>query len=151
MERSLETYARGVRTALRDNATAYGFSISVTAAYGLAGTGGAPTAFETVCFALAAALAFFLVSLVFLALFRHQRLSEGEQVLTLSGGIDVLSVVAAVCTAYGCSHLPGFAVWPVTGLATVVVYLLAGGLDVVLARATARRTSVGRPSARGER
>jgi hypothetical protein len=41
----LHAYSWGVRTALRDNATAYGFSISITAAYGLAsavkGPGGA--------------------------------------------------------------------------------------------------------------
>src|SRR5699024_7709375 len=34
-ERAIEVYGRGVRTALRNNATAYGFSITITVSYGL--------------------------------------------------------------------------------------------------------------------
>ncbi|UQA98207.1 hypothetical protein [Streptomyces halobius] len=142
----LGLYGRGVRTALRDNATAYGFSISITAAYGLVtSTQGTAAAGETVMFALGSATAFLVVGLVFLTLFRHARLSEGEQELTLGGVIDVLSVAVAVSAAYGLSLVPGFAAWPLTGLGTVSAYLLAGGMDVVLARLTARHTSMGKP------
>lgn len=145
-EHPLDTYGRGVRTALRDNATAYGFSISITAAYGLVtGSRGNASAVETVSFALGAALGFILVSLAFQARFRRNRLNEDEQVLTLSGGIDLLSVVVAVAAAFGLSHVSDFAAWPLTGAGTVVAYLLVGGLDVVLASITARHTSAGRP------
>lgn len=140
----LDTYVRGVRTALRDNATAYGFSLSITAAYGLVnGSRGPASAGQTIAFAVGAALAFVLVSVVSLTLFRRGRLSEGEQVLTLSGGIDLLSVVVAVAAAYGISRVPEPVAWPLTGLGTVATYLIVGGLDVVLARSTARHTSVG--------
>ncbi|NGO67524.1 hypothetical protein [Streptomyces boncukensis] len=140
----LGIYGRGVRTALRDNATAYGFSISITAAYGLAtGARGTATAEETVGFALGSALAFLLVGLVFLVVFRRAGLAEGEQETTLGGIIDVLSVAVAVTAAYGLSRVPGFAAWPLTGLGTVTAYLLAGGLDVVLARLTARHITLG--------
>lgn len=146
VERALDTYGRGVRTALRDNATAYGFSISITAAYGLAsGSKGPADAVETVTFALGAALAFVLVGVAFVARFgRRRSLSEDEQVLLLSSGIDLLSVCAAVAAAFGLSRIPGFAAWPLTGLGTVATYLLVGGLDVLLARTAAPHTDAGR-------
>jgi hypothetical protein len=142
----LHAYGWGVRTALRDNATAYGFSISITAAYGLAsavkGPGGAG---ETVLFALGAAGAFVLVSVSFLGRFHRTPLNEGDQVLTLSGGFDFLSVAVTVAVAYGLARLPEPWAFPVTGLGTVTAYLLVAGLDVVLARVLAKHTSFGRP------
>lgn len=140
-----EVFGRGVRTALHNNATAYGFSISITAAYGLVtGSRGTASALETISFAFGAALAFLLVGLVFVARFPHGRLPESGQVATLTGGIDVLSIVAAVLTAYGLSRLSGFSAWPVTAFGTVLAYLVIGGLDVLLARTIARRTAFGR-------
>ncbi len=121
-------------------------SISVTAAYGLASALRGPgSATDTVFFALGAAGAFVLVSICFLGRFRNSPLSETDQVLTLSGGFDFLSVAVTVAAAYGLAHIPGPWAWPVTGLGTVVTYLMVGGLDVVLARALARRTSFGVP------
>ncbi|MDT0381542.1 hypothetical protein RM572_22545 [Streptomyces sp. DSM 42041] len=135
-----------MRTALRDNATAYGFSLSITAAYGLAsalrGPGGA---LETVLFALGAAGAFVLLSVCFLGRFRRSPLNEGDQVLTLSGGFDFVSVAVAVSVAFGLAHLPEPWARPLTGLGTVMAYLLVAGLDVVLSRLLSRRTSFGRP------
>ena len=142
----LQAFGWGVRTALRDNATAYGFSISITAAYGLAtafrGTAG-PVG--TVLFAFGAAGAFVLVSVCFLGRFRRKPYSEDDQVLTLASGIDFLSVTFSVSAAYGLAQLPDPWAWPLVGLGTVVTYLLVGGLDVVLARLLAKHTSFGRP------
>lgn len=144
-ERAAQLYGRAVRTALRNNATAYGFSISITAAYGLANAVAGPAKpFETVSFALGAAIAFVIVGAVFLVRFQKGSLPEGGQVATISGGIDLLSVTGAVATAYGLSHLPGYLAWPVTALGTVTVYLLVGGLDVVIAWRATRRTSFAR-------
>lgn len=137
----LQAYGWGVRTALRDNATAYGFSVSITAAYGLTNASRGPaSAPETVFFALGAAGAFVLVSLCFVGRFRDAPLREGDTVMTLSGGFDFLSVVVAVGVAYGLSRIPHTLAWPATGLGTVGSYLLVAGLDVVLARLLARRT-----------
>lgn len=141
----LEVFGRGVRTALRNNATAYGFSITITAAYGLVtGSRGTADAAETLSFAFGAAVAFVLIGAVFVARFPHGRLPESGQVATFTGGVDVLSVVAAVMVALGLSRLAGFAAWPVTAFGTVLTYLLVGGLNVLLARRIARRTSFGR-------
>lgn len=144
-ERELMVYGRGVRTALRNNATAYGFSISITAAYGLANaTKGAATAAETVAFALSAAVAFALAGLVFVAVFPRGSLRESGQVLTISGVMDMLAVAVAVTAALAIANVPGFMAWPLTGAGTVLVYLMFGGLDVVAARFLARHTSFGR-------
>lgn len=142
--RAMETFARGVRTALRNNATAYGFSIAITTAYGLVSAAGGPvTAPATVSFAVGAAVAFVLVGGLFVASAPSGSLSETGQVVTISGGIDLLSVAAAVAAAFGLSRVPAFWAWPLTGAGAASAYLLVGGLDVLVARAAARRTSFG--------
>ncbi|MGH3499547.1 MAG: hypothetical protein ACRDQA_01400 [Nocardioidaceae bacterium] len=144
-ERTVHLYGRGVRTALRNNATAYGFSISITAAYGLgSAVSGPASALETICFAAGAAVAFVLVGAVFITQFPLGSLPEGGQVATISGVVDLVSVGSAVVAAFGLAHVPGFAAWPLTALGTVIVYLLVGGLDVLIAQGTARRTSFAR-------
>lgn len=144
-QRATELYGRGVRTALRNNATAYGFSISITAGYGLvSGAHGSTSALETIAFAVGSALAFLVVGGTFLTRFPEGSLPEGGQVTTISGGIDVLSIAATVAAAYGLSRVPGFAAWPLTGAGMVITYLLTSGLDVLLARTVARRTNLGR-------
>ncbi len=140
-----EVFGRGVRTALRNNATAYGFSITITAAYGLVtGSRGTANAVETLSFAFGAAFGFLLVGVVFLARFPHGRLPESGQVATFTGGIDVLTVVAAIMVAFGLSRIGAFGAWALTGFGTVLAYLLISGLNVLVARRIARRTSFGR-------
>ncbi len=140
-----EVFARGVRTALRNNATAYGFSISITASYGLASSAnGSPSAGETVAFAVGAAVAFVLIGAVFLTRYPQGSLREGGQIATISGGIDLLAVLTALGAAYGLSQVPGFVTWPLTSFGTAVAYLLVSGLDVLIARAVADHTSFGR-------
>lgn len=138
------TYARGVRTALRNNASAYGFSISVTVTYGLlSGPRSSVTAGETISFGVGAALAFVLVGVVFVAATSRGSLPESRQALTFSGGVDLLSVATAIAAGYGLSQIPGFWAWPLAGAGAVICYLLVGGLDVLIARAAARRTRFG--------
>ena len=143
--REIVIYGRGVRTALRNNASAYGFSISITAAYGLAsGAHNQITALNTVSFAIGAVLGFLLVGGLFVGLFRRGSLDEGGQVLTISGAIDIIAVTAAVAVAFGLSRVSGFFGWPLTGLGAVSAYLVTSGLDVVIARWLAKHTAFGR-------
>lgn len=144
-EPPLEAYGRGVRTALRNNATAYGFSIAITSAYGLVSTASeGSAAAETISFALGAAVAFILIGAVFITQVPQGRLSEGGQEATISGGIDLLSIITTIIVAYGLSKVPGFAAWPLTAFGAASVYLLTSGLDVLLARAVAQHTAFGR-------
>ncbi|SDQ38911.1 hypothetical protein [Actinopolyspora saharensis] len=142
-ESALSVYGSGVRTALRNNATAYGFSITITSSYGLVnGAGGPPSSWETVSFALGAAVAFVLVGGVFLGHFRRGSLPESARVATMSGAVDLLSVSASVAVAYGLSRIGGYWAWPLTAAGTVVTYLLVGGVDILIARSAANRTSL---------
>lgn len=144
-ERELALYGRGVRTALRNNATAYGFSISITAVYGLAsGQHGQDSAWGTVAFALGAVVGFLVVGGVFVTCFQRGSLGEGGQVMTIGGAADVLAVTAAIASGFGLSRVPVFLGWPLTGFGTVAAYLVIGGLDVVLARWLAKHTTFGR-------
>lgn len=59
-------------------------------------------------------------------------------------GRGVRTALRNNATAYGLSRVPGFAAWPLTGAGTVVSYLLASGLDILLARTVARHTNLGR-------
>lgn len=139
-----QVYGRGVRTALRNNATAYGFSISITTAYGLvSATGAAPTAPATLSFAAGSAIAFVLVGGFAVAATPSGSLAETGRVVTISGIVDLLSVAAAVAAAYGLSRVPTFWAWPLTGAGVAAVYLLVGGLDVLIARTAARHTRFG--------
>ena len=138
------TYARGVRTALRNNASAYGFSITVTVSYGLVSSAqNAITASKTISFGVGAAVGFVLFGAIFVAATSRGSLPESRQALTISGGVDMLAVGAAIAAAYGLSQVPGFWAWPLTGAGAVACYLLVSGLDVLIARALARRTSFG--------
>lgn len=140
----MTTYTRGVRTALRQNASAYGFSISITVSYGLvSGPRSSITAGQTIAFGAGAALAFVVVGAVFVAVTSRGSLPESRQALTFSGGVDLLSVAAAIAAGYGLSQITGPWAWPLTGAGTVTCYLLVGGMDVLIARAAARRTRFG--------
>ncbi len=143
VENGLRVYGSGVRTALRNNATAYGFSIAITSSYGLVnGSGGTAGSWETVSFALGAAIAFVLVGGAFLSRFGKGSLPESARVATISGAVDLLSVSASVAVAYGCSRITGYWAWPLTAAGTVVTYLLVGGVDILIARSAANRTSL---------
>lgn len=142
---AFEIYARGVRTALRNNATAYGFSITITVSYGLiTGPRSMVTASQTAAFGAGAAVGFVLVGAIFAALSSRGSLPESTQTMVISGVIDVLSVASAIAVAFGLSQLTGFWIWPLTGAAAVITYLLIGGLDVLLARSAAKRTTLER-------
>jgi hypothetical protein len=100
-----------------------------------------------VLFALGAAGAFVLVSVSFLGRFHRSPLDEGDQVLTLSGGFDFLSVAVTVAVAYGLARLPEPWAFPVTGLGTVGVP--AGGRARCGARPGAGEIHLVRTAARG--
>lgn len=139
-ERAIEAYGSAVRSTLRNNATAYGFSISITSAFGLlTWAHGQPDAVEIVLFALGAACGFVLIGSLLAPRFSLRGTSDSETVMLLNGAADLLSVVCAVGVGIALSLLPPTAAWPVTGFGTIVVFLLVGGIDVLIARFLARR------------
>lgn len=142
-ERRIAVFGRGVRTALRNNATAYGFSITITVSYGLVSGKTATTSpLETMSFGAGAALGFVVVGVLSVVVFQSGRVHEGGQVVTISGAVDLLAVVVAVLVAFSLSRIPGYGAWPATGSGAAAMYLLVGGLDVILAEVAARHTNL---------
>src|SRR5699024_7911343 len=126
----------GVRTSVRNNATAYGFSVTLTSSFGLISTTHTTNdlGLHVLMFAAGAAAAFVLVELLASRLFRQVSGNERERVVVIGGAIDVVSILAAVATAIALVRIPGTAAWPLTGAGVTIVFLLVGGLDVFIAR-----------------
>lgn len=138
---ALQLYGKAVRTALGNNSTAYGFSVSITATYGLLnGVHGSASALETLGFALGAAGAFVGVALVLAARFRGRTLNEDEITASIAGLVDLVSLMAAVGVAVGASRVPGSIAWVLCSFLMTLTYLVVGGLDVLLAQRVARKT-----------
>lgn len=137
--RAVQVYGSGVRSTLRHNATAYGFSVSITAAFGVVTSSHQQSSFplQAVLFAGGAVAAFLLVEAVASRLFQRGSGGEAESVVMISGAVDALSVLAAVGTASALSLLRGIVAWPLVAFGATVAYLLVGGLDVLIARRAA--------------
>lgn len=137
--RAVQAYGTGVRTTLRNNATAYGFSVSITAAFGVVTSSHQQASYplQAVLFAGGAVLAFLFVEAVAASLFRRGARGETENVVMISGAVDALSVLAAVGTASALSLVPSIAAWPLTAFGATFAYLLVGGVDVLVARKAA--------------
>lgn len=117
-----------MRTTLRNNATAYGFSLSITSAFGLVNWAhGQPNALEVVLFVLGAAVAFVIIGSVLTPRFSLRGSTESETVVLLNGAADLLSVICAVGVAVPLSPLPAMAAWPATGFGTIAVFAMVGG------------------------
>lgn len=141
IRRGTQAYGSAVRTALRNNATAYGFSIAITAAFSLATTaaGGRADVIPTFLFAVGAVFAFIVVG-AGLSRYSHSggREDSGEVVL-VSGAVDLLSVLAAIGSAALLALVPGLVLWPLVGFGATTMFLLVNGLDVLIARWVVRR------------
>ena len=139
--RMRRAYGSGLRTTLRDNSAAYGYSVSLTATFGITSTQHAQHAgaIQVLLFAAGAAMAFLLVEGVASRMF--QRSGRSEQPLTsmVTGALDVLSILAAVGAGIGFAYVPGLAGWAAAAFAATTTYLLVGGLDVLMARYLANR------------
>jgi hypothetical protein len=96
------SYARGLHASARGNAPAYGYSVTITATFGiLSAVANSPRVTEIFAFAGGAVVAFALVEAVASGGFKHRLEDEPSQVKALGGSISVISVGAA-----GASHSP---------------------------------------------
>lgn len=140
--RAVEAYGSGLLTALRNNATAYGFSISITASYGMVSVAHPKSlsVLQTALFAAGAALAFAMIGVTATHLVRRMTRPQSERALIMAGTFDLVSIVAAVGIAAACSQIPGAIAWVITAFATSLIYFLVGGLDVLVAHRAARRS-----------
>lgn len=128
-------YPDALRSTVRNNSSAYGYSLSITTSFGLVSAlHGAPKVLDAFLFLCGAAVAFILVETVASRGFRQPVRGEREGVMVLGGAMDLFAVLAAAGAAIGAAYISGWPGWLVGGYAATTTYLLVGGIDVLLAR-----------------
>jgi hypothetical protein len=128
-------YLHGLRSSVGNNASAYGFSVTITATMALlSSVRGSPTALEIVAFAGGAVAAFAVVELVVSRGFTRGMEDEPSSVKELGSSISLLSVGGAIGCAYVAGRLVGgFLAWPVGSLVATAAYLFLFGVELSLA------------------
>lgn len=136
----LTSYRDGLRTSIRTNATAYGFSVMITCTFGLVQQSAPVTTPRVLIFLFSAGIAFTTVEAAVSNLFRQRLRGERSDVVFLGTAFNLVSVAAGVAAAWivalaGMSMLS----WAVAPFAATLVYLLVGGLEMALAREIEQR------------
>jgi hypothetical protein len=135
-------FERGVDTAARNNVTAMGYSISITAAFALLQTSRNDTGISAIfLYAAGAVLAFAIVACLASGFFREELEDESSNVKSLAGAFSFLSVGLALGVAYlGGLLIPGIVAWLVSGFLTSVVYVASVGLELTMSHLILNRT-----------
>jgi hypothetical protein len=136
-----DNYARGLRSAARNNASAYGYSVTITATFGILSiVTSTTTVLEIFAFAGGAVLAYALVDGVASGGFRHgPRDEEPSEVTALGSSVSFVSVGAALSVALVAAQLVGgWAAWPLGAFSATVTYLSLLALEIGLAEIAKR-------------
>jgi hypothetical protein len=128
-------FERGVDTAARNNITAMGYSISITAAFALLQTSRSDTGILAIFFfAAGAVLAFAIIACLASGFFREELEDESSTITSLAGALSFLSVGLALGVAYVVGLLlHGLAAWPVSAFLATVVYVASVGVELTIA------------------
>jgi hypothetical protein len=129
-------YLRGLGISTRNNALAYGFSISVTATFGvlqyLDGPGDVP---RIMLFVVGSALPFPVLNALVTRGFRRRVDREPPLVLAVGTSLSLFSIAAAVgLAALIAWAVRGWGAWIASPFAATVVYLLASAAEVAAGR-----------------
>lgn len=140
-ESNTQSYLHGLRASVRNNASAYGFSVTITATMALLNSIlGTPAALEIVAFAGGAVACFALVEGVVSRGFTRGMEDEPSSVKELGSSISILSVGAAIGCAYAVGRLVGgFIAWPLGSFVATAAYLFLFGVELGLAQRIQRR------------
>jgi hypothetical protein len=131
-----DNYVRGHRSAARNNASAYGYSVTVTAAFGILSTVGSTATVPGIfAFAGGAVSAYAFVDGVASGGFRHgPRDEEPIEVTALGTSISFVSVGAALLAVFAEARLvDGWFAWPLGAFLATVVYLSLLALEIGIA------------------
>jgi hypothetical protein len=131
----LRLFERGVDTATRNNVTAYGYSVTITAAFALLQTSRIDTgAAQIFAFAAGAVVAFAVIAALASGFFQEELEDQPSNVKSLAGALSFFSVGLALGVAYVVGILlQGLAAWPVSAFLTTVVYVASVGLELAVA------------------
>ena len=128
-------FERGVDTAARNNVTAMGYSISITAAFALLQTSRNDSGISAIfLYAAGAVLAFAIIAFLASGFFREELEDESSNVKSLAGAFSFLSVGLALGVAYvGGLLIPGLVAWLVSAFLASVFYVASVGLELTMA------------------
>ncbi len=128
-------FERGVDTATRNNVTAYGYSVSITAAFAILQTSRSDTGvLEIFAFAAGAVVAFAVIASLASGFFREELEDQPSHVKSLAGALSFFSVGLALGVAYLVGVLlEGLAAWPASAFLTTVVYIASVGIELAMA------------------
>lgn len=126
---------RGLRTAMRHNGEAYGFSVTITAGLAVVSWRHPDTdGLRILLFTLGATAAFAVLEFALTAGFRQPLDEEPSVVVARGVSLSFLSVSVTTALAWGMALLAdGILVWPLTGFAVSLAYPLLSGLELAAA------------------
>lgn len=126
---------RGLQNSLVDNSTAFGFSITITASFGVLGAlHGSADVSEVFGFAIAGALAFTLLQMLATRDFRERPDAAPRKVVMLGTALNFVSVAAAVGVAALVGLiLPAAVAWPLGPFLASVTYVAVEAAELALA------------------
>lgn len=129
-------YARGLGMSTRNNSLAYGYSVAITATFGvLDRLVGRATVVEIFLFIAGASAAFALLNLVVTRGFQQRVAREPPLVVALATSLGVFSVSGGVGVAALLGWLVGgWIAWLVAPFAATVVYLVTSASEMAIAR-----------------
>ena len=136
-----DNYRRGLHSSAVGNAAAYGYSVTITATFGILTTRGGTLAVpQILTFVAGAVLAVALVEAVASGGFRREMGEEPSSVMALGSSISVFSVGGTLGLVFAADQLVGgFAIWPLGAFLATVAYLFIYALEIAVADAIQRR------------
>ena len=136
MSSFLDDYVRGLGMSVRNNALAYGYSITATASFGVLTQSAGPASIGHIfLFVAGAGLAFAVVNAVVTRGFRRSVESEPAVVLALGTAMSVFSVSVGVgvATLLG-EFVGGWLSWLLGALLATWAYLAVAALEIALSK-----------------
>lgn len=130
---------RGMRTSVRNNSAAYGYSVTITATFGVLNALSAPPGVvDVLLFVAGAAVAFAGTELVASKGFKVTA-SEPEEVVLIATSFNVFSMSAAVALASLVGWtLSGWVAWLVGSCVATISYLFFVGVEIAVAERAER-------------
>ena len=127
---------RGVRRAVRVDASAYGYSILITAVFGLANLHDGPTSTERVfAYVMGATFGFALWEAIASKAFRLRIRQEQSDVVLVGTALAPVSVAVSLAAAFGVIQLTaGGWAWLVPPFVATIVYVALTGAQLAAAR-----------------
>ena len=136
-----DRYLRGLNSATRNNAIAYGYSLTITACWGtMSVLGDEAGIWRIFLFVVGGGLAFAVANAAVTKGFRETREPEVPLVRALGTSFGIVSSSAGFgMAALSAWLLDGWLAWLVTPFVATVTYLLVAGLEIALARVAQMR------------